>query len=66
LWTLSGEKFSAALKQQPVSNWYWSSRASSHPEVLARNLTVEVSLNQAAAKLLVMDASIVPKVDAHI
>jgi hypothetical protein len=39
----------------------WSSRASGNLEVLARNLTFWVPSNQAAAKLLVMDASNVPQ-----
>jgi hypothetical protein len=38
----------------------WSSRASGHLEVLARNLTFSVSSNQAAGQLPVAIASNVP------
>jgi hypothetical protein len=38
----------------------WSSKVNGHLEVLARNLTFEVSSNQVAAQLLVLTANNVP------
>jgi hypothetical protein len=56
---LTTDSFGAPIPNSSI----WSSKASWHPKVLVRNLTVEVSSNQAAAKLLVMDAGNVPNAD---
>jgi hypothetical protein len=53
------------LWRSNASDSCWSSRVSANLEMIARNLTFEVSSNQITVKLLVVAASNVPEAEFH-